>query len=158
MVCVGTVAPRFDCRAVIRGDLRRLRWRQLQANKTLVLLFNARPGALWPAAELRTLNHATRRLRHLGARMAVVSQAPLSEILICPLLLDPDGYLAWLYDLALGNGRLLCGQFLIDAAGIVRQTAVSCFPMPIDVEELSGAVAAIAQSDQWLRLPTDRTE
>ena len=44
MVLVGTVAPHFDCRAVVRGDLRRLRWPQIQANKALVLLFDARPA------------------------------------------------------------------------------------------------------------------
>ena len=158
MVTIGTVAPHFDCRAVIRGGLRRLRWRHLQANKTLVLLFDARSGAQWPPAELRTLNRATRRLRLLGARVAVVSQAPLSEVLACPLLLDPDGYLAWLYDLALGDGRVLWGQILIDAAGVIRQTAVSCFPIPVNVEELSDAVTAVAQSDHWLRSPTDRSE
>ena len=63
MVQVGVAAPKFDCRAVVGGVLRRLRWQQLHENKTLLLLFESHLSTAEEVAELPALDRVSRRLR-----------------------------------------------------------------------------------------------
>jgi alkyl hydroperoxide reductase subunit AhpC len=159
MVMVGVAAPKFDCRAVVRGVLRRLRWQQVHENKTLLLLFESHLSTAEEVAELRTLNQASGRMRPLWAKVAVVCRAPLSQLrpwvrdadaseqpepLAFPLIVDADGFLAWRYDLLDAEGRTLWGQVLIDRTGIVRQTAVSCFPVTTNVDDLVRNIQSVA--------------
>jgi alkyl hydroperoxide reductase subunit AhpC len=160
MVMVGVAAPKFDCRAIDRGVLRRLRWQQVHENKTLLLLFQSHLSTAEGVAELLALNQTSRRMRPLWAKVAVVCRAPLSELrpwlqepdayeqpepLAFPLIVDADGSLAWLYDLVDADGRTLWGRFLIDRTGIVRQTAVSCFPVAANAEDLVRNIQSVAQ-------------
>lgn len=160
MVQVGVAAPEFDCRAVVGGVLRRLRWQQLHENKTLLLLFESHPSTAEEVAELSALDRVSRQLRPLSAKVAVVCRAPLSKLrpwlresdaceqpepLALPLIVDADGYLGWLYDLVDADGRTLRGRILIDRTGIVRQTAVGCFPVATDVEELVRNIQSVAR-------------
>jgi alkyl hydroperoxide reductase subunit AhpC len=159
MVTVGFAAPKFDCRAVVHGTIRRLRWRQVHEDKTLLLLFDA--SAAGGPADLIVLNRAAGRLHALRAKLAVVCRASVAELLALandgaddlafPLIGDADRYLAWLYNLVLADGTTLWGQFLIDPAGVVRQAAVSGFPVAWDVEELVRSAQVVARSDreQW---------
>ena len=160
MVMVGVAAPKFDCRAVVRGVLRRLRWQQMHENKTLLFLFESHLSTTEEVAELLALNQATVRMRPLWAKVAVVCRAPSSELrpwlqepdayeqpepLAFPLIVEADGSLAWLYDLVDADGRTLWGRFLIDHTGIVRQKAVSCFPVATNVEDLVRNIQSVAQ-------------
>jgi len=53
-----------------------------------------------------------------------------------PLIADPIGHIAALYDpLAVGRSPLW-RQFFLYPAGIIRQMAVSSFPMSASVEDL----------------------
>ena len=67
MVTVGFAAPKFDCRAVVHGTIRRLRWRQVHEDKTLLLLFDASTAG--GPANLIVLNQAAGRLHALQAKL-----------------------------------------------------------------------------------------
>src|SRR5439155_9110302 len=137
MVRVGVAAPRFDCCAVVEGRPARLDWGRLHDNKTLVLLFDPAGGA-HPAEYLIAVGNAVARAAGPIARVAVVCRNDPDEALAWanrpradggpgalafPLLIDPAGRVAALYDL-LGDGRTpLWGPVVIDPAAIVRQAA-----------------------------------
>jgi peroxiredoxin (alkyl hydroperoxide reductase subunit C) len=160
MVLVGSAAPPFDCQAVVHGTLRPLRWPELHAHQTLLLLFDP-PAPAGRRADWTTLNEAAERLHGLPANLAVVCRAGPSEVLAWanglrgnggpgalafPLLADGDGHVAWLYDLLRADGRALWGRFLIDPGGVVRQAALSDFPIPGDADELVRFTEAVAHA------------
>jgi alkyl hydroperoxide reductase subunit AhpC len=158
MVRVGVAAPRFDCSGVVEGRLARFDWGRLHDNKTLVLLFYpARKTA--PLSEyLVGVGNAVTRAAVPFARVAVVRPVDPDEalawanrsraaggpgVLAFPLIVDPAGRIAALYDL-LGDGRTpLCGEVVIDPAGIVRQVAVGGFTIYPGVEELLRCIQAV---------------
>jgi alkyl hydroperoxide reductase subunit AhpC len=154
MVNIGILAPRFSGTALVRGNLQRLRWRDIHQGKTLLLLFDAH--AARAGTDLPVLNQAAVRLRSLHANLAVVCRPPLGETtawateriaqLSWPLILDPEDDLASRYDLVDPDGKAFWGQFIIDSSGIVRQSEVCGCHLPADVEEMVRFVQAVAPS------------
>jgi peroxiredoxin (alkyl hydroperoxide reductase subunit C) len=157
MVRVGSAAPSFDCDAIIRGNLVHLCWLQIHEQKTLILLFNAIESLThWPDY-LFALNDFVEELEFLHAKIAVVCRAQPQAMLswasrqacrgrqgslVFPLIADSHDHLANLYGLALADGAMLWGQFVIDARGVVRQMAVSSFPNGTRLEELARSIRA----------------
>jgi alkyl hydroperoxide reductase subunit AhpC len=158
MVRVGVAAPRFDCCAVVGGRLARLDWGGLHDNKTVVLLFDPAGGTAHLAGYLIAVGNAVARAAGPIARVAVVCRSDPDEALAWanrpradggpgalafPLLVDPAGRVAALYDL-LGDGRTpLWGRVVIDPAGIVRQAAVGGFTIYPGVDELLRCIRAV---------------
>lgn len=156
MLSVGLTAPRFDCSAVVAGHLVRLAWQQVHENKTLILLFDAIDDTLHAAEDWVRVSNSVARLSHQRARVAVVCRNDLNEILgwmnrphpggpqdlSFPLIVDADGRIAALYELPTDGRRPVWGQFLIDAAGIIRQTVFSGFPLCPSAEELLRGIHA----------------
>ena len=147
MVAVGTLAPSFGCSAWIGGRVRRLNWSGLHDGKSLLLLFVAQAARVsW---ELRELNRAAHRLGALGAKAAVVCHGPVrlierwaevtlarGEPLALTVIVDPEDYLAALYDLVSEDGAVRWGQFIIDAAGLVRQVEICRCRIAANADEL----------------------
>jgi peroxiredoxin (alkyl hydroperoxide reductase subunit C) len=158
MVRVGVAAPRFDCSAVVEGRLARLDWGRLHDNKTLVLLFVPDCGTAPLAEYLIAVGNAVARRVIPIARVAMVIRKDPDDALgwvnlpraaggpgalAFPLIVDPVGRVAEVYDL-LGDGRTpLWGEVVIDPAGIIRQTAGGGFPSYPGVEELLRSIQAI---------------
>ena len=164
MIRVGLAAPRFDCQAVVQGRLVHFDWRQVHENKRLILLFDSIEHVTGSPDYLLTLSNAVEELARLRTRLAVVCRDPLYEVLswanlpryeggpgslAFPLIVDADDEIACLYDLTPAAGMLLWGRFLIDHQGVIRQTAVSCFPVEATVEDL-------VRSAQASRFPAGR--
>jgi hypothetical protein len=155
MITLGSIAPRFGGSAWTDGRVRRLSWPALHTG-TLLLRFDAQAARHRHA--LRVLNQAARRLTG-AARLAVVCHGPLHAVarwaratqarhepLALTVILDPEDYLAALYDLVSADGTALWGQFLIDGAAVVRQVQVSRCHVPPDADELVRCGRAIAAS------------
>jgi alkyl hydroperoxide reductase subunit AhpC len=165
MLRVGLAAPHFDCSAVVAGRLVRLGWRQVHENKALVLLFDSLDAQIHASDDLLAVSNAVMRLSHQRVKAAVICRNDLGDILAwindptrCsedvafPLIVDPEGRIAALYGVQ-ADGRLpVWGQFLIDSSGVIRQAAVSGFPICPSVEELLRSIRASgfpAETDQW---------
>src|SRR5688500_2870525 len=108
MITLGSTAPRFGCSAWSDGRVRRLSWPALHTG-VLLLLVDAQAARRRRA--LRVLNQAADRLKGV-ARVAVVCHGPLDAVegwaramqarhepLALTPILDPEDYLAALYDL-----------------------------------------------------------
>jgi peroxiredoxin (alkyl hydroperoxide reductase subunit C) len=161
MVRVGFAAPTFDCLAVVHGSLVPFHWPRAPENRPRVLPFDSLGRTAHSPDYLITLGDAVEGRLH--AELAVVCRDPLYEVLAWadrrgagargslpfPLIVDSDDRVAWLYDLMAEDGRVLWGRFVIDPRGIVRQMAVSCFPVEVSVEDL-------VRSVQASRLPVGR--
>jgi peroxiredoxin (alkyl hydroperoxide reductase subunit C) len=158
MVRVGLAAPHFDGTAVVDGHLVQLRWQQVHEDKTLVLLFDPIDGAAHSPEYLIAVSNAVARLSRPHANLAVVWRNDAHETLAWanrppskggpgalafPLIADPDGCIAALYDLLVAGSTPLWGQFLIDPAGIIRQLAVSGIPVCAGVDELLRIIEAV---------------
>ena len=149
MLRVGFAAPHFDCTAVVGGHLVRLRWEQVHDNRPLVLLFGSLGNTSGSDDPLVALVTAARLLR---ANVAVVCRNDLYDVLAWangppsenapafPLIADPDGRIASLYDLAAGGPTW--GHFVIDPSDVIREAGVSDFPYWPGVEELLRSVRA----------------
>src|SRR3954468_21866334 len=122
MIALGSTAPHFGCSAWSADGVRRLNWPALHTG-ALLLLFDAQAARHRRA--LRVLNQAARRLSGV-ARLAVVCHGPLQAVeswaratharhepLALTVILDPEDYLADLYELVSADGALRWGQFLI---------------------------------------------
>jgi alkyl hydroperoxide reductase subunit AhpC len=152
MVSIGILAPRFSGTALVRGNLQRLHWHDIHQGKPLLLLFDA--YAARAGTDLPVLNQVAVRLRGLHANLAVVCRPPLGKTtawtteeiaqLSWPLILDPEDYLAWRYDLVHPDGQVFWGQFIIDSSGIVRQSEVCGCHLPADADEMVRFVQAVA--------------
>lgn len=171
MITLGSIAPRFGCSAWSDGHVRRLNWPALHTG-TLLLLFDAQAARV--RQELHELNRAACRLGALGAKAAVVCRGPLpmierwaadtlaqDEPLALTVIVDPEDRLAALYDLVTKDGAARWGQFIIDAAGIVRQVETCRCHIAANADELVRFVGAIAhdgseernhiEEEKWLR-------
>jgi alkyl hydroperoxide reductase subunit AhpC len=150
MVRVGCAAPQFSCTAVIGGTPVALRWAEVHANQTLVLLFGSLDE---PGLTPEELSELTAALRHPGvrARLAVVCDDPPDTVLTwairrggrdgpgsaaCPLIVDDSERIAARYGLRPANGWRLSGHVILDAGGVVEQVTVSRVPVAADGEEL----------------------
>jgi alkyl hydroperoxide reductase subunit AhpC len=154
MLGVGFAAPHFDCTAVVGGHLVRLRWEQVHDNRSLILLFGSlggTPGSSDPLVALVTAAGLPR------ANVAVVCRNDLCDVLAWasgppsesgpgtlafPLIADPDGRIALLYDLAAAGRGPTWAHFVIDPSDIIREAGVSDFPYWPGVEELLRSVRA----------------
>lgn len=158
MITLGSLAPRFGGSAWTEGRVRRLSWPALHTG-TLLLRFDAQAARHRRA--LRVLNQAARRLSG-AARLAVVCHGPLhaverwaratqarNEPLALTVILDPEDYLAALYDLVTADGTALWGQFIIDGAAVVRQAQVCRCHIPPDADELVRSAQAISASSAF---------
>jgi alkyl hydroperoxide reductase subunit AhpC len=158
MVHVGVGAPRFDCCAVVEGRLARLDWGRLHDNKTLVLLFDPAGGTAPPAEYLVAVVNAVARAAGPIARLAVVCRTDPDEAiawanrpradggpgaLAFPLVVDPAGRVAGLYDLLGDDLAPLWGQVVIDPAGVLRHAAVGGFTIYPGVDELQRCIQAV---------------
>lgn len=154
MITLGSVAPRFGCSAWSDGRVQRLAWPALHSGP-LLLLFDSQAAC---SRALRVLNQAARRLSGT-ARLAVVCHGPLPcverwarstqdrhEPLALTVILDPEDYLAALYELVSKDGTAHCGQFIVDGAGVVRQVQVCNSHVPPDADELVRCARALAAS------------
>lgn len=163
MVRVGLAAPQFDGCAVVDGRLVQLRWQQVHEDKTLVLLFDPIDGTSHSPDYLIAVSNAVARQSRPHAKMAVIWRNDVHETLAWanrvpseggpgalafPLIADPDGRIAALYDLRAAGSTPFWGQFIIDPAGIIRQVAVSGFPVCPGVDELLRAIQAISSRDE----------
>lgn len=105
---------------------------------------------------MRVLNRAARRLSGT-ARLAVVCHGPLQAIerwaratevrrepMALTVILDPEDHLAAMYDLVSPDGKLRWGQFIIDAAAVVRQVQICRCHVPPDADELVRYARAIS--------------
>jgi alkyl hydroperoxide reductase subunit AhpC len=161
MVGVRTAAPHFDGPAVVDGRLVQLRWQQVHEDKTLVLLFDPIDGTAHSPEYLIAVCNAVARLSRPHTKVAVVwrndahatlawANCPRSEggpgALAFPLIADPAGHIAALYDLLAAGRTPLWGQFLINPAGIIRQVAVSGFPVWASVDDLLRIIQAIGSA------------
>lgn len=155
MVAVGTFAPSFGCSAWIGGRVRRLNWSGLHDGKTLLLLFVSQ--AARERDELSELNQAACRLGVLGAKAAVVCRGPVQMIerwaadtlargepLALTVIVDPEDHLAAQYNLVSEDGAARWGQFIIDAAGLVRQVEICRCRIAANADELVRFVRGIA--------------
>jgi hypothetical protein len=155
MIALGSTAPRFGCSAWSAGRVRRLSWSALHSG-TLLLRFDAQ--AAHHRRAMRVLNQAARRLGDV-ARLAVVCHGPLhaverwaratqarNEPMALTVILDPEDYLAALYDLVAADGTARWGQFIIDGAAVVRQVQVCRCHVPPDADELVRYARAISAS------------
>jgi peroxiredoxin 2/4 len=161
MVRVGSAAPHFDGTAVVDGRLVQLRWQQVHEDKTLVLLFDPLDGKAHSPEYLIAVCNAVARLSRPHTKVAVVwrndpletlawANRPPSEggpgALAFPLIADPAGHIAALYDRLAAGRTPLWHQFLIDPAGNVRQVAVSSFPVYASVDYLLRIIRAIGST------------
>ena len=161
MVGVGLAAPHCDGLAVVHRRLVPLRWQQVHQDKTLVLLFDPIDSTAHSPEYLIAVSNAVARRSRPHSRVAVVwrndAQATLAwanrppsaggpGALAFPLIADPAGHIAALYDLLAAGRTPLWGQFLIDPAGIIRQVAVSAFPVCASVDELLRIIQAIGSA------------
>ena len=155
MVPIGTLAPPFGCSAWIRGRVRRLSWSQLHTGHTLLLLFDAEAARVH--GELCELNQTACRLKALGAKAAVICRGPLHRIegraedslargepLALTVIVDPEDHLAALYHLVSVDNAARWGQFIIDAAGLVRQVEICRCHIDANADELVRFVRGIA--------------
>jgi peroxiredoxin (alkyl hydroperoxide reductase subunit C) len=157
MVRVGLAAPRFDCMAVVDGHLVELHWQQLHEDKTLVLLFDPIDGTAHSPEYLIAVSNAVARRSRPHTKVAVVwrndphealawANRPPSEggpgALAFPLIADPAGHIAELYDPLTAGRTPLWHRFLIDPAGKIRQAAVSSFPVYACVDDLLRIIQA----------------
>src|ERR1017187_9904195 len=153
MITLGSIAPRFGCSAWTDAGVRRLSWPALHTG-TLLLLFDAQ--AARHRRTMRVLNQAARRLSGV-ARFAVVCHGPLQAVerwaratqarhqpLALTIILDPEDYLAALYDLVSADGTPRWGQFIIDGAAVVRQAQVCRCHVPPDADDLVRYARAIS--------------
>jgi hypothetical protein len=158
MIALGSIAPRFGCSAWSDGRVRRLSWSALHTG-TLLLLFDAQAARYRRA--MRVLNQAARRLSG-AARLAVVCHGPLhaierwaratqarNEPLALTVILDPEDYLAALYDLVSADGTVRWGQYIIDGAAVVRQAQICRCHVPPDADELVRYARAISASSAF---------
>jgi peroxiredoxin (alkyl hydroperoxide reductase subunit C) len=158
MVRVGSAAPHFDATAVVEGHLVPLRWRQLHEDRTLVLLFDPIGGRAHSPEYLIAVSNAVARRCRPHAKLAVVwrngsegtlawANRPRAEggpgALAFPLIADPAGRIAALYDPSSGDGAPLWHRFLIDPTGSVRHAAVSSFPAYASVDDLLEIIDAV---------------
>ena len=154
MVPVGTLAPPFGCSAWIRGRVRRLSWSELRDGNTLLLIFDAEAARVYE--ELYELNQTARRLRALGAKAAVVCRGPLDMIegwaadtlargepLALTVIVDPEDHLAAQYNLVSADNAARWGQFIIDAAGLVRLVETCRCRIDANADELVRFVRGI---------------
>jgi peroxiredoxin (alkyl hydroperoxide reductase subunit C) len=161
MVRVGLAAPHFDGTAVVAGRLVRLSWQQLHEDKTLVLLFDPVSGPAHFPEYLVAVSNAVVRLGQPDARVAIVWSASPQEtlawtnrsravggggVLAFPLIADPESRIASLYELRPPGATALWGRFLIDPAGIIREMAVSDFPVWAGVDELLRIIHAVGSA------------
>lgn len=158
MITPGSIAPRFGCSAWTDGRVRRLSWPALHTG-TLLLLFDAQAARHRQA--MHVLNQAAQRL-HGAARLAVVCHGPLHAVerwarltqarhepLALTVILDPEDYLAALYNLVAADGTARWGQFIIDCAAVVRHAQVCRCHVPPDADDLVRCAQAISASSAF---------
>jgi peroxiredoxin (alkyl hydroperoxide reductase subunit C) len=163
MVGVGLAAPQFDGSAVVGGHLVQLSWQQVHEDKTLVLLFDPIEGAAHSPEYLVAVSNAVTQLGEPHTKVAVVwrndphgtlawANRPRAEggpgALAFPLIPDPHCHIAGLYGLLTAGRMPLWGQFLIDPSGIIRQVAVSSFPICAGVDELLRIIQAVSSREE----------
>jgi peroxiredoxin (alkyl hydroperoxide reductase subunit C) len=159
MVGVGRAAPQFDGSAVVDGQLVQISWQQVHEDKTLVLLFDPIEDAAHVPEYLVAVSNAVTRMGEPHAKVAVVwrsdahgtlawANRPRAEggpgALAFPLIPDPHCRIAGLYGLLTAGRMPLWGQFLIDPSGIIRQVAVSAFPICAGVDEMRRIIEAVS--------------
>ena len=163
MVGMGATAPQFDGSAVVDGHLVQLSWQQVHENKTLVLLFDPIEGASHLPEYLVAVSNAVTRLGEPRAKVAVIWRNDLQGTLAWvnrpraeggpgalafPLIPDPHCRIAGMYGLLTAGRIPLWGQFLIDPSGIIRQVAVSGFPICAGVDELLRGIQAVSSAEE----------
>ena len=154
-------APRFDCTAVVEGEVVHLNWHQLHGDQNLVLLFDSIDEYLDRPDDLATLCHAARRFERLHCRLAVICPDDEFEILTWmqrlsaelgskpigfPVIVDTDNKIVSLYDMLSLDGPMW-GHVIADANATVRSITAHSIPVGLNIDELIQCVASIVESD-----------
>ncbi len=158
MPLVTSPAPQFDCKAVVDGQIKELKWKDIHEGKWLVLFFYPLDFTFVCPTEIIAFSDAYGRFAELGAKVAAVSvdsqyshlawvntprnQGGLGKVTF-PLLADLNKQIATKYDVLLeGPGVALRGLFIIDPKGIVRHATVNDLPVGRSVDEALRVIQA----------------
>lgn len=155
---IGDIAPAFDCRAIVSGDLLRLDWSQVHRGGTLVLRFDSIGDYDGSPQALIEINDAVGSFERRGATVAMVWRDPELEILAwagrspagggpgalkLPMIVDSGGQVASLYGMVSTEGRTLWGHVIVGPDRRLRQIAVTDSPVAANVNELLRIVESI---------------
>lgn len=151
MIGIGSLAPTFDCTAMVDGSAVELNWQQLHHDQVLVLLFDSVVSGSNLLSEIAALKAAPEPFAHLHSRLYVVCRDPVYELLSAdvpfPLIVDLDNEIACQYDMLMADGTTLWGHCIIDADGFVRRLVQCDVPVSSSVAELIRYVAAVRESE-----------
>jgi hypothetical protein len=151
MIGIGSLAPEFDCTAIVAGAAGDLHWRQLHQDQVLVLLFDSLVCGSTLLQDLAGVPSAPAQLARCRSRLGVVCRDPMYELLAAelpfPLIVDADGEIAARYGMLSDDGADLWGHCIIDADGFVRRAVQCDVPVSSTLAELLRYVAAVGESD-----------
>jgi len=157
MPLVTQPAPKFDCKAVVNGTIKDLKWAELHEGKWLVLFFYPLDFTFVCPTEIIAFSDAQARFAKLNTKVAGISvdshythlawvntpraKGGLGELKI-PLIADLNKSIARSYDVLLDAGIALRGLFLIDPKGIVRHATINDLPVGRSVDEAIRVIEA----------------
>ena len=157
MPLVTSQAPTFDCSAVVGGEIVKLTWKELHADKWMILFFYPLDFTFVCPTEIIAFSDAADRFAKLGAKVAAVSvdsqfthlawvntaraDGGLGKVNF-PLIADLDKNIAKSYDVLLDAGIALRGLFIIDPKGVVRHSTINDLPVGRNVDEAIRVIEA----------------
>lgn len=151
MISIGSLAPAFDCTAIVDGHAVQLGWDQLHHRQALVLLFDSVTDNSELLRELGDSPAASSQLADLQAQLCVVCREPRYELLTSavpfPLIDDSSGEIASLYDMLRDDGTPLWGHCIIDVDGFVRRLVRCDIPAGSNLVELLRYLAAVGDTE-----------
>jgi alkyl hydroperoxide reductase subunit AhpC len=151
MIAIGSLAPAFECTAIIDGTAVALSWQQLYRGRVLVLLFDSVESGSNLLDELAAVPDAPAEFERLEATVCVVCRDAMYELLTAdvpfPLIVDSDAEIVNLYGMQQPDGTPLWGHCIIDADGFVRRLVQCDVPISSSLAELRRYVAAAGASD-----------
>jgi alkyl hydroperoxide reductase subunit AhpC len=157
MPLVTSPAPKFECTAVVNGQIKQVTWQELHEGKWLVLFFYPLDFTFVCPTEIIAFSEAHEKFAKLGAKVAAISvdsqythlawvntsraNGGLGKVSF-PLIADLDKNIARSYDVLLDGGVALRGLFLIDPKGVVRQATINDLPVGRNVDEVLRLIEA----------------
>jgi peroxiredoxin 3 len=158
MPMVTSPAPKFDCKAVVNGAIKDLKWDELHEGKWLVLFFYPLDFTFVCPTEICAFSDAGDQFAEINAKVAAISvdsafshlawvntpraKGGLGDVTF-PIVADLTKDIAQAYDVLLKKaGIALRGLFIIDPKGVIRHATINDLPVGRNVDEVIRVIQA----------------
>ncbi len=158
MPLVTSPAPTFDCKAVVNGEIKEMKWKDIHQDKWLVLFFYPLDFTFVCPTEIVAFSDATDRFAEKNTTIAAISvDSPFTHLawtnmprsqgglgkVNFPIVADLNKNIARSYDVLLeAAGIALRGLFIIDPKGVVRHATINDLPVGRNVDEALRVIEA----------------